>query len=486
MIVLASLWYTNVLVNKISREERNKITLWAEAIHKKNRLVNYTIELLDKLGQEEEKMVSLVAKATNYLATANDIDDYTFIVEVVQFNTTVPVITTDQEGNVKSYRNLERDYDINNPDDLAILEARLEKMKLINEPIEVAYGHNVMDYLYFDKSTLTVDLEVMMGDLVQSFMDEVVNSASVPVLITDSTKTEVLQVGGQVDTAQLKVPGYMESLIAEMGLENEPIALKIGNNVTQYIFYKDSKLLTQLRYYPYFQFGIIGLFLIIAYYLFSTSRKGEQNRVWVGMAKETAHQLGTPLSSLIAWLEYLKTKDIEGNTLDEIGKDVNRLEKITERFSKIGSEPKLEPNDLMICVRDVVNYLKARLSDNVKFEVKSESDEVMALFNGPLFEWVLENIIKNAVDSMEGRGNITLVVGSNGKRATIDIIDTGKGVRKSNWKTVFQPGYTTKKRGWGLGLSLVKRIVENYHSGKVFIKASEANVGTTFRIILKR
>ena len=230
--------------------------------------------------------------------------------------------------------------------------------------------------------------------------------------------------------------------------------------------------------------GIIGLFLLLAYYIFSTSKRAEQNQVWVGMSKETAHQLGTPISSLLAWYELLKSKGTDPKILDEMKKDLGRLEKITERFSKIGSAPVLVETDLTDCINNVVGYLKKRLSNNVSFAVSSQPEQIMVKLNAPLFEWVLENIIKNGVDSMGGKGSININASVDQYKVRIDITDSGKGIKTSNWKSVFDPGFTTKKRGWGLGLSLVKRIVDNYHKGKVYVKHSEVNEGTTFRIVL--
>jgi signal transduction histidine kinase len=213
----------------------------------------------------------------------------------------------------------------------------------------------------------------------------------------------------------------------------------------------------------------------------------EQNQVWVGLAKETAHQLGTPLSALIAWLEYLKGKGLDPETAAEIEKDIKRLETITERFSKIGSVPKLDETDLVRVLNDSVNYMKMRTSKNVSFSiVPQNSKPIIALLNVPLFEWVIENLIRNAVDAMNGNGSINIVVSDQTQFVYIDIADSGKGIPKNKYKTVFEPGFTTKKRGWGLGLSLTKRIVENYHSGKIFVKSSEIDKGTTFRIVLNK
>ena len=253
----------------------------------------------------------------------------------------------------------------------------------------------------------------------------------------------------------------------------------------QYIYYKDSILLTQLLYYPYIQLSIILIFILIAYYAFDSSRKSEQNQVWVGMSKETAHQLGTPISSLLAMIELLKLKNTEPQLIDEINKDVKRLEKITERFSKIGATPKLENNNITETLTNSINYIKTRSSKKIKF-VFDKTDEIIIPHNIPLFEWVIENLCKNSIDAMNGEGEIKITVTDNYQHIYIDICDTGKGVPKSKFKAVFNPGYTTKKRGWGLGLSLTKRIIENYHKGKIFIKSSEINKGTCFRIVLKK
>jgi two-component system, sporulation sensor kinase D len=247
------------------------------------------------------------------------------------------------------------------------------------------------------------------------------------------------------------------------------------------LYYEMSPELKQLQYFPYIQFAIIGLFVFISYLIFSTFRKAEQNQVWAGMAKETAHQLGTPISSLMAWIQLIETQDIDPMIPREMHKDVERLEKITDRFSKIGSGGKLEAADLSHTVKSVLDYLQLRISDKVNIHFTAE-EEVIALHNPSLMEWVVENICKNAVDAMGGAGDLTVTVHKTPEWAHIDIKDTGKGIPPKQLKTIFQPGYTTKKRGWGLGLSLVKRIIQDYHKGKVFVLESQIDVGTTFRI----
>jgi signal transduction histidine kinase len=234
------------------------------------------------------------------------------------------------------------------------------------------------------------------------------------------------------------------------------------------------------------QFGVIGLFLLIAYILFSTARKAEQDQVWVGMSKETAHQLGTPLSSLMAWNEHLRTLGVDGTVVNEMQRDVKRLHTITERFSKIGSQPTLTDENLNSILSSALEYLKSRTSRNVQYHIEIPSQTLQVKLCVPLFEWVIENLCKNAVDAMDGKGEIHVTVKDVPENVQIDIRDTGKGIPKSKFKTVFEPGYTTKQRGWGLGLSLCKRIIENYHGGKIYVLDSESGKGTTFRIELRR
>lgn len=304
----------------------------------------------------------------------------------------------------------------------------------------------------------------------------------------DSTKTYI-----KLDDKELKLkqqtydPEYFKSELAYMKKQHEPIRLTILNE-PWLVYYKDSDLLTQLKFFPYIQLSVIAIFLMVAYTAFSSSRKSEQNQVWVGLAKETAHQLGTPISSLMAWIELIKDKfNAENDPLmAEMENDVKRLEIVADRFSKIGSKPKLEEHSVYDVVKDFVDYFKIRVSNKISFELKGSRDLVAGL-NIPLFDWVLENLLKNAVNAIEGAGSIKIEISGNRlkKQAFIDITDTGKGIPRSKFDTVFQPGYTTRKRGWGLGLSLTKRIIQNYHSGQIFVRDSELGKGTTFRIVLK-
>lgn len=366
LICIASLSYTNELVRELDIEERKKIELWAEATYQ---LVN-----------------SGMGPTNNILAS-----------RIIQENTTIPIILTNQVGEIIGDRNLKQKN--NNRD--AYLKKQLALMVQQHEPIKIEARMN--------------------GDII----------------------------------------------------------------LTQYLYYKDSLILTQLRYYPLLQWVVIFLFISISYLAFSRSRKSEQSLVWAGMAKETAHQIGTPLSSLMAWVEILKNKEGMEDISNEINKDVHRLNTITERFSKIGSKPTLDRQNLFEILNNTVNYLKDRLSNNISISLNNKCNDTNAPLNRLLFEWVIENICKNATDAMNGKGKIRISILSTSDYLNIEINDTGKGIPKSNYKRIFEPGFTTKKRGWGLGLSLSKRIIEDYHLGKLFVKSSGPN-GTTFCISLHR
>ncbi len=310
------------------------------------------------------------------------------------------------------------------------------------------------------------------------------NNHTIPVIWADDKFTVISY--RNLDSLKALDKKYLEEQVKIMRIEHEPIEIKIGKNLRQYILYNDSELIVRLRFYPFFQLAVIALFLFVSYLAFSTSRKAEQNQVWVGMAKETAHQLGTPLSSLMAWLELLKMKGTSIEYTSEIEKDIHRLQTITERFSKIGSAPALSKVNVYEVLTRSVEYIKTRSSGSVEFVIDPPSTESFAPMNVPLFEWVIENILKNALDATSGKGKISLHITDQQQFVYIDITDSGKGISKATYQTIFKPGYTTKNRGWGLGLSLSKRIIEEYHDGQIFVKSSEMNKGTTFRIVLNK
>jgi signal transduction histidine kinase len=336
--------------------------------------------------------------------------------------------------------------------------------------------------LWAEATRRLADVSELNTDI--NFLSNVIsNNNTIPVIWADDKFNPISS--RNLDSLQSLSDEYLRKQILEMRAVHDPIEIHIGT-IKQYILYRDSELLIRLRYYPYFQLAVIALFLLVSYLAFSNSRKAEQNQVWVGMAKETAHQLGTPLSSLVAWLEFLRLKGMSSDYTNEIEKDINRLQTITERFSKIGSAPSLTKVNIHEVLKHSVEYIQTRSSDKVIFDLKTPATEVWAPLNVPLFEWVIENILKNAIDAMSGNGKIDINITNQHQFVYIDICDTGKGVPKSSYKTIFKPGFTTKSRGWGLGLSLSKRIIEEYHDGQIFVKNSEMNKGTTFRIVLKK
>jgi len=346
--------------------------------------------------------------------------------------------------------------------------------------------------LYAKAQRFLINTEVEDANTSFVFNEIIGFNKTIPILLADSE-------GNVVDYKFLDVPkdlgevakaAYLRHEMDIMREQHPPIVIALGAGQVQYLYYKDSVLLKQLRTYPLVQLAVIGCLAVIAYFTFSYSRRAEQNGVWVGLAKETAHQLGTPLSSLMAWQAYLRDSERfkDEPIVEELGKDIRRLEIITERFSNIGSVPVLKDENILIVTQNAIAYLQSRVSRKVTFTITTSlPTDTPARVNIPLFDWVVENICKNAVDAMDGRGSIHIHLrrpARNRSQIAIDITDTGKGIPKNKMESVFLPGYTTKKRGWGLGLALARRIIENYHNGRLFVKWSEPGKGTTFRLIL--
>ncbi len=482
VIIAFSLWYSNVLVKKIAKDERQKIHTWANALQTRARLVNSTQKFFLQIQEEERNKVTLYAEAQKRFINSKPNEDPSFYMSIIQNNTSIPVILTDGNGKITSQKNT-----VFSSDTIPGMTEYLKKNFSKYPPIPIPYYKNEVNYIYYQDSKLFTEMQVVLDTLVNSFFSEVVNnSASVPVLITDSLQTQALDYG-QIDTLQIHDSAYLQHLIHDMEAENEPIEINIADQGKRLIFYKDSYVLTQLRYFPYIQLAIISIFLLVAYMLFSTSRRSEQNQVWAGLAKETAHQLGTPLSSMMAWVDYLETRDVDSETIEELRKDVNRLSTITDRFSKIGSAPTLVPENLVSIIYTSVSYLKTRTSQKISYSINVSSEKsIVVPLNLQLFEWVIENLVKNAVDAMTRQGTIKIEISEEEHLVNIDIADTGKGIPRNMFRTIFNPGFTSKQRGWGLGLSLSKRIISEYHKGKIFVKSSTIGKGTTFRIVLKK
>lgn len=326
-----------------------------------------------------------------------------------------------------------------------------------------------------------------MGSDISTLINNIITSnTTIPIIVIDNKGD--INTDRNISYNARNRDRVITKTLARMKTKQEPIEIPYFEDEKMYLYYQESSLLVKLRYYPIFQLGVIMLFILIAYLAFSSSRKAEQNLVWIGMAKETAHQLGTPISSLIAWVELLKDENIDPTIIKELGKDTGRLEEITERFSKVGSKPELYPENLYTQLLNSISYLQTRVSKKIILSYNfNETNELYLPLSSSLFSWVIENLIRNSVDAIENNpGHIEFNVQEKEKEVYIDITDNGKGIPKSKFKTIFNPGFTTKKRGWGLGLTLSKRIIENYHNGKIFIKSSEPKKATIFRIILKK
>lgn len=481
LIVFASFWYTNNLVKRIARDEKIKAQVWAEAVQKRAKLIKFTNHLFSEIKSEERKKAELVAEAFKQLNQYDNSADINFVLKVLQENTTVPVILVNDNGEMTS-----RNLDSIQSRDTSYLRKELNGMKKKYDPVIINYYKNFNSYLYYKDSKVFSDIQVVFDDLIRSFKEVAVSTAEVQVIFTDASKRHVIDHSDKMDTSKINTPEKLRTTLMKLAQANQPIPIDLGEGETNYIFYAESDLLTKLKYYPYIQFGVIGLFLVIAYILFSTARKAEQDQVWVGMSKETAHQLGTPLSSLMAWNEHLLGIGVDESVVHEMQQDVKRLNTITDRFSKIGSQPTLLSENVNEVLFEAIDYLKKRSSRNVAYTLNLPDELLHADLSRPLFEWVIENICKNAIDAMEGKGSLNISLSGIPEALIIDITDTGKGIPKSKFDTVFEPGYTTKNRGWGLGLSLCKRIIESYHKGKIYVLKSEPNKGSTFRIELNR
>jgi signal transduction histidine kinase len=314
------------------------------------------------------------------------------------------------------------------------------------------------------------------------------NSKDIPMILV--TEKDSIMDHRNLDSSKIvNDKSYLINELSEFKKLHAPIVWQnpLDSLQTNRVFYGESDLLKQVRYYPMVQLFIVALFIITTLIAISTRNKSTQNQVWAGMAKETAHQMGTPLTSLQGWVEMLRETPGMEKIVPEISKDVDRLKLVSDRFGKIGSTPQLELNDIILQVKDMVNYIKRRSPESVVFNINTNGeDEIKAMVNGPLFEWVIENLLKNALDAMEGRGSLNINIKNETAQVTVDVIDSGKGISKQNIRNVFKPGFTTKKRGWGLGLTLCKRIIEQYHNGELFVKQSEPGKGTTFRIVLRK
>jgi signal transduction histidine kinase len=331
------------------------------------------------------------------------------------------------------------------------------------------------------------------GSDVDFLLSIIERNRNIPVLLTDDVGTILLHrnfdLPDMVDSiAPWEISAanqqFLNKKLNELRQTPNVIDIEVSPGNRQHLYYEDSKLLKRLSWYPYIQLLVMLAFVAVVYFAVMSTKKAEQNKVWVGLSKETAHQLGTPISSLMAWMDMLPDFGVDNDTVGEMNKDVRRLSTIASRFSKIGSQPQMVTEDVREVVARSVSYMGTRISSRVSLTVEQSDEPLMVKLSDSLFEWVMENLIKNAVDAMEGHGSIKVSMGRDNEHAFIEVADSGKGIPRKRFKTIFNPGYTTKKRGWGLGLTLAKRIIEQYHNGRIYVKSSEPGQGTTFRIEL--
>lgn len=362
---------------------------------------------------------------------------------------------------------------------VAIVTGTIFYSNFLSKKIEIEEREKISQWIEANKfiATAQPNVDLTLASQIQQQNDDI------PIVWTNENDSIIDS--RNLDSSQLSSRKYLEKKLAQFKSAHPPIIVELSKEpyVADKYYYGDSRLLIQIRYFPIVQLLVVALFIFITFYSISVRNKSTQNQVWAGMAKETAHQLGTPISSLEGWVEMLK-EDKDSVNVSEMEKDVNRLKLISDRFGKIGSTPKLEEQELCEQVEKMVAYIKRRSTEKVIFSLEKPSEKIYAHISAPLFDWVIENLLKNALDAINGKGLIKIKIKKQSTHAIIDISDTGKGISKQNLRRVFKPGFTTKKRGWGLGLSLAKRIIEQYHKGQLFVKFSEPGKGTTFRIIL--
>jgi signal transduction histidine kinase len=481
LFISASLWYTNRLVKSIAEQETRQVKMWAAAMEQHAVMMKSTEEFFNKVSEQEQLRVDLLANAYRRVIDISSNENTAIYLDIIRNNISIPLVITDEKGNIMFSSNLPPEQESKKTFD--------EEMKHYYSkfpPIKIDPGYGTVQRLYYNESLIYTELKAVLEGMINHFMEEItLNSVGAPVIITNEDQTKILSYGN-LDTLMMKDSTYVARQLEIMRNENDPLQIEFMNTGKATIFYRTSDLVEQMRYYPMIQFVVAALIILIAYLLFSSARRSEQNQVWAGMAKETAHQLGTPLSSLMGWIELLKMQEEPFVGTHEMEKDIERLQIVADRFSKIGSVPVLEPADINFLIRDTMDYLQKRFSKKFDFEINLPEGELIIPLIPSLFRWVLENLTKNAIDAMGDKGKITLDLIDDGDHIHLDLSDTGKGIPKSKLKMVFNPGYTSKKRGWGLGLSLAKRIIEDYHKGKIFVKSSIVGQGTTFRITLKK
>ena len=478
LLAVFALVEINNLSNQMRRAELEKVKLWANAISQKSSLVNYSEQFFARVALDEHRKMELytnILRSFDRMGTNADADfSLDYVRYIVDSCETAIVITNS-------------DSIITVPSELAGQKLEGERLKEFshNEPFHYRIWGMKMT-LYYKESKMYTELRQVLDRFNEQFLEEITNNGVlVPVLVVDSLQERVLA-SGNMAQREFATADALSERLCEMEEENAPIEFRLPDGQRAYLFYENTPMLKALRWVPLLYLFVFGVLMVVSYYLLRTARSMEQNRIWVGMAKETAHQLGTPISSLMAWTQYLEGKRLDKEYAAEIDKDLKRLETVAHRFSKIGSVPELQYEGVCTAISNALAYLQTRSSRKVKFVTSFPEEDIRVPLNSYLFEWVIENVCKNAIDAMDGKGTFTVVVSSDSRHVFVDLGDTGRGMSPSVQKRVFESGFSTKPRGWGLGLSLAKRIINDYHKGRIFVKYSVEGQGTVFRIVLNR
>lgn len=470
VMALVALWQVQRIAGQVRQSEEEKVRLWAAAVGQRNQMAAATAQFFQEAMLDEHRKMRLY---TDILQSFNDPDlstDLKFSLAYVNYivdSSHTPIIISTSKDSI-----------ITVPQELAgqKLDGCLLEEYSVNPPFHYRIWGMPMT-LYYKESEYFTRLREVLDGFTQSFLTDITqNSVLVPVVIFDSTYSHVIAYGN-MDSIQLHT----------LRFNNDPIEINMPDGSQAHVHYSSTPLLRSLRWLPLFYMFIALVLVVVSYFLFRTARTAEQNRIWAGLAKETAHQLGTPISSLSGWVEYLHGKELTDEYAAEVGKDLQRLETITHRFSKIGSVPELREEDVREATLAAVAYLQSRTPRRVKFNVAfPEGEPFIAPLNSHLFQWVIENLCKNAVDAMEGDGTISITASQDARKIYLDISDTGRGMSTAVQKHIFDSGFTTKTRGWGLGLPLARRIMNQYHRGRLYLKYSVPGQGSCFRIVLKK
>lgn len=480
------LLYTNTVIAKIRASEQEKITLWVNAVGHKAQLVQATETFFQGVDIDEHRKMELytqVLKSFNQIAPGSDADFSLAYISYIVDSSKTSFVIINADSIITNCSNYTGDPEMDrtligqkmSPEDIAAFTK--------NEPVHYnIWGMEMI--LLFKESEIYEELQDFLDNLNRSFLSDITNnSVFVPVIMVDSTKQNVIDYGN-IDPMQFSTAEKLAKKLHAMERENDPLELRLPNDQIAYVYYESTPLLKQLRYLPFLYVLISVIVLLVSVVLLRTARSEEENHMWVGMAKETAHQLGTPISSLMAWVEYLQDKPLSEPYVSEIHKDLDRLDMIARRFSKIGSIPELKEENVCEVVDNTLTYLRPRMSNKVNFVKNIPNEPLYANMNVILFGWVIENLCKNAMDAMNGEGTFTVTVNRMGKYIYVDCSNTGRPIPSKQQKYIFESGYSTKTRGWGLGLSLAKRIINEYHKGEISLKSSTQE-STTFRIKLR-